>query len=114
MKEVKAQEDLLLKVKAIRGDVMSLHADIKGLLQTIIDAGGRYSKGVKYKRRKHLMDYGNQYNYIRVIQCDVLTGNYGPYIRFVVQPLKNNGTEDRRFNPVFFEHSVVENLWEIF
>ena len=112
MKEVEAQERLLLKAKVIRGDILSLQNDITGLLQTIIDAGGKYSEGVIFKRKPHL-GFDDPYIYIKTLKVNIRHGNSGPFLQFLVQPLTKRLKFNNRYNPLTIHEDLLDLMWTI-
>ena len=117
MKEIEKQEDLLLKVKVIRGEILMFQNDIKGLLQTVIDAGGKYSEGVIFKRKPPIgfddPGFNEPYIYIKTLKVNILHGNSGPFLQFLVQPLTKKLKSNNRYNPLTIHEDLLDLMWTI-
>ena len=112
MKETEKQEDLLLKAKVIRGKILMFQNDIKGLLQTVIDAGGKYSEGVIFKRKPHL-GFDDPYIYIKTLKVNIRHGNSGPFLQFLVQPLTKKLASNNRYNSLTIHEDLLDLMWTI-
>jgi len=106
------QEEALLKAKVIRSEILTLQQDIKGLLQYVINAGGKYSKGVIFKRKPHL-GFDDPYIYIKTIKVNIRHGNSGPFLQFLVQPLTKRLKFNNRYNPLTIHEDLLNIMWAI-
>ena len=109
------QDEALLKVKMIRGDILTLQQDVKGLLQYAIDKGGKFSRGVIFKRihtKEHFFD--PNYDYIKTVVVDIAQAPMGPYIRLIVQPLTRKLKVDKRYKPIPINSDLLGPIWKVF
>lgn len=108
------QNEALLKVKMIRGDVLTLQQDIKMMLQYAIDKGGVFSVGVIFKRVKvNGLFPDPSYDYIKTIKVDIAEGNIGPHIRLFVQPLTKKLKMNNKYNTISINSDLLGPVWKV-
>ena len=109
------QEEALLKVKILRGEVLTLYKDMEHLLQYAIKKGGIFYPGITlFRNRKTLGFFETDYPFVKTIKSEVISGVHGPYIRMYAQPLTKKKKVDKRFKPVSFRSDTIGPIWKVY